>query len=64
YARRRLQLSSGRAALEVDAAMEDDAETAAPSSSSKRLALKNSIQTNFGDDYIFQIAAKYHPHPP
>lgn len=29
------------------------------SSSSKRFALKNSIQTNFGDDYVFQIVPKY-----
>ncbi|CAL9052126.1 WD repeat-containing protein GTS1-like [Musa acuminata AAA Group] len=43
--------------MEADAAMEDEAEAAAPSPSSKRLALKNSIQTNFGDDYVFQIAA-------
>lgn len=28
-------------------------------SSSKRFALKNAIQTNFGDDYVFQIVAKY-----
>ncbi|XP_023747899.1 WD repeat-containing protein GTS1 [Lactuca sativa] len=28
------------------------------SSSSKRFALKNSIQTNFGDDYVFQIVPK------
>ncbi|KAL4572114.1 hypothetical protein LXL04_018883 [Taraxacum kok-saghyz] len=27
-------------------------------SSSKRFALKNSIQTNFGDDYVFQIVPK------
>ncbi|GJM87550.1 hypothetical protein PR202_ga03516 [Eleusine coracana subsp. coracana] len=25
--------------------------------SSRRLCLKNSIQTNFGDDYVFQIAS-------
>lgn len=28
------------------------------SNSIKRLGLKNSIQTNFGDDYVFQIVAK------
>ena len=28
-------------------------------SSSKRFALKNSIQTNFGDDYVFQVVPKY-----
>ncbi|KVI12505.1 WD40 repeat-containing protein [Cynara cardunculus var. scolymus] len=27
-------------------------------SSSKRFALKNSIQTNFGDDYVFQVVPK------
>ncbi|KAB2609592.1 WD repeat-containing protein 89-like protein [Pyrus ussuriensis x Pyrus communis] len=27
----------------------------------KRISLKNSIQTNFGDDYVFQIAPKYVP---
>jgi len=25
----------------------------------KRFGLKNSIQTNFGDDYVFQIIPKY-----
>lgn len=29
------------------------------STSSNRFALKNSIQTNFGDDYVFQIVHKY-----
>jgi hypothetical protein len=29
------------------------------SNSSKRFGLKNSIQTNFGDDYVFQIVPKY-----
>lgn len=28
-------------------------------SSIKRFGLKNSIQTNFGDDYVFQIVPKY-----
>ncbi|XP_042392517.1 WD repeat-containing protein GTS1-like isoform X1 [Zingiber officinale] len=42
--------------MEVDTAMELDAEAAAPSPSSKRLSIRNTIQTNFGDDYIFQIA--------
>jgi len=27
----------------------------------KRFGLKNSIQTNFGDDYVFQIVPKYVP---
>jgi len=27
----------------------------------KRFGLKNSIQTNFGDDYVFQIIPKYVP---
>ncbi|EMS60511.1 hypothetical protein TRIUR3_17519 [Triticum urartu] len=26
-------------------------------SPARRLGLKNSIQTNFGDDYVFQIAS-------
>lgn len=30
-----------------------------PVGSPKRFGLKSSIQTNFGDDYVFQIAAKY-----
>lgn len=25
----------------------------------KRFGIKNSIQTNFGDDYVFQIVPKY-----
>lgn len=39
--------------------MELDAEAAAPLPSSKRLSVRNTIHSNFGDDYIFQIAAKY-----
>jgi hypothetical protein len=27
--------------------------------SARRLGLRNSIQTNFGDDYVFQIASWY-----
>ena len=27
--------------------------------SSNRFALRNSIQTNFADDYVFQITSKY-----
>lgn len=45
--------------MEVETAMEVDEAASAPSPSSKRLAVKNTIQTNFGDDYVFQIAAKY-----
>lgn len=30
-----------------------------PNTSSKRFGIKNSIQTNFGDDYVFQIVPKY-----
>nr|CAB3461943.1 unnamed protein product [Digitaria exilis] len=34
-------------------------DSASPNSvSSRRLGLKNSIQTNFGDDYVFQIASR------
>ncbi|KAL6978403.1 hypothetical protein U1Q18_020071 [Sarracenia purpurea var. burkii] len=41
--------------------MEMDVEEADPTPSSrnfKRFGLKNTIQTNFGDDYVFQIVAK------
>ena len=31
------------------------------SNSFKRFGLKNSIQTNFGDEYVFQIVPKYLP---
>ncbi|MQL90398.1 hypothetical protein Taro_022991 [Colocasia esculenta] len=44
----------------MDMEMDDSSPAAAaPSSSSpsKRLAIKNTIQTNFGDDYVFQIAS-------
>ncbi|KAJ6812430.1 WD repeat-containing protein 89-like protein isoform X1 [Iris pallida] len=39
---------------EMENAMEMDSSS---SSSSKRLGIKNTIQTNFGDDYVFQIAS-------
>jgi len=29
----------------------------------KRFGLKNSIQTNFGDDYVFQIVPRYATFP-
>ncbi|WOK98656.1 WD repeat-containing protein [Canna indica] len=56
----RRMLGSDLAAMEVETAMEMDsaAPVAGPSPSSKRLSVKNTIQTNFGDDYVFQIATK------
>ncbi|XP_074304622.1 WD repeat-containing protein GTS1 [Silene latifolia] len=46
-------------ASEMEVEEHSTATTTSPStSSSKRYALKNSIQTNFGDDYIFQITPK------
>ncbi|XP_078177068.1 transducin/WD40 repeat-like superfamily protein isoform X1 [Carex rostrata] len=40
--------------MEVDVG---SASEASPSSSLKKLGLKNAIQTNFGEDYVFQIAS-------
>lgn len=37
-------------------------EDSTPTSSNhmlKRFGLKNSIQTNFGEDYVFQVAARF-----
>lgn len=42
---------------EMDA-MEEEEPQPNPNSL-KRFALKNSIQTNFGDDYVFQIVARW-----
>ncbi|XP_073063353.1 WD repeat-containing protein GTS1 [Primulina eburnea] len=45
--------------MEIEDVMEVEEETSATESTLfKRHGLKNSIQTNFGDDYVFQIAAK------
>ncbi|KAF9604929.1 hypothetical protein IFM89_011296 [Coptis chinensis] len=41
----------------MDAAMDMEVETSTTSSSLKRFGLKNSIQTNFGEDYVFQIVS-------
>ncbi|KAK8969804.1 hypothetical protein KSP40_PGU005957 [Platanthera guangdongensis] len=41
--------------MEVDPEVDMDVGESIPSS--KRLAVKNTIQTNFGDDYVFQIAS-------
>lgn len=55
--------------MEVEPEVDMDVGESIPSSSvssfagvgtsSKRLAVKNTIQTNFGDDYVFQIASRY-----
>lgn len=44
--------------MEVDVGSINEA---SPSSSKnlKKLGLKNAIQTNFGEDYVFQIASRY-----
>lgn len=39
--------------------MEEDAEAHPLTNSLRRFALKNSIQTNFGNDYVFQIVARW-----
>lgn len=51
--------------MEIETEMETEMEMETlddnPSSSSyapKRFGIKNSIQTNFGEDYVFQIAAR------
>lgn len=44
--------------VEVNEDMEVEEQPTPSSNSVKRLGLKNSIQTNFGDDYVFQIVAK------
>lgn len=46
---------------EMEGAVEMDVEEeSTPSSNSfKRVGLKNYIQTNFGDDYVFEIVPKY-----
>lgn len=45
--------------MEIAEEMEIEGETPTPIHSNfKRFGLKNSIQTNFGDDYVFEIVAK------
>lgn len=45
--------------MEIEYEMEVEKKSAPNSALFKRHGLKNSIQTSFGDDYVFQIAAKY-----
>lgn len=46
--------------MEIAEEMEIEEEKPTPNHSTlKRFGLKNSIQTNFGDDYVFQIVSKY-----
>ncbi|GLT70505.1 hypothetical protein SLA2020_425800 [Shorea laevis] len=42
----------------MEEAMEMEVEEQKTQNSTKRFGLKNSIQTNFGDDYVFQIVPK------
>lgn len=51
-------------AEEMEMEMEIEEKISTPTSNNfKRFALKNSIQTNFGDDYVFEIVAKYYFSP-
>jgi hypothetical protein len=45
--------------METIAAMDVEAQPSPTPYNVKRFDLKNSIQTNFGDDYVFQIIPKY-----
>lgn len=42
--------------MEVDM---EESEATPNSKHSKRFGLKNTVQTNFGEDYVFQIVPKY-----
>ncbi|KAI4974123.1 hypothetical protein ZWY2020_047403 [Hordeum vulgare] len=44
-------------AMEVEVEAEAASGSPVPGGSARRLGLRNSIQTNFGDDYVFQIAS-------
>ncbi|XP_028775919.1 WD repeat-containing protein GTS1 isoform X2 [Neltuma alba] len=44
--------------MEANVAMDVEAQPSPDLNSVKRFGLKNSIQTNFGDDYVFQIIPK------
>ncbi|KAG5044072.1 hypothetical protein JHK87_007987 [Glycine soja] len=44
--------------METSAAMDVEDQPSPNSNNVKRFGLKNSIQTNFGDDYVFQIVPK------
>lgn len=49
--------------MEIAEEMEIEERIPTPNHSNfKRFGLKNSIQTNFGDDYVFEIVAKYDLH--
>lgn len=43
----------------TDMDVEDQPQPQPNPNSFKRFGLKNYIQTNFGDDYVFQIVPKY-----
>lgn len=46
--------------MEIAEEMEIEEEKTTPNQTNfKRFGLKNSIQTNFGEDYVFEIVAKY-----
>lgn len=46
--------------MEICEEMEVEGGNSVPNSNTfNRFGLKNSIQTNFGDDYVFQIVPKY-----
>lgn len=45
--------------MEEGSALPASAVSLASSSPSKRLDIKHATQTNFGDDYVFQIASRY-----
>jgi hypothetical protein len=45
--------------METIAAMDVEEQPSPTPNNVKRFGLKTSIQTNFGDDYVFQIIPKY-----
>lgn len=45
--------------METITAMDVEEQPSPTPNNVNHFALKNSIQTNFGDDYVFQIIAKY-----
>lgn len=47
--------------METSTAMDVEEQPSSSPINLKRFGLKNSIQTNFGDDYVFQIVPKYVP---
>lgn len=54
----------GMKAMEMDVEEEEQFPPNRSSNSFSRLGLKNSIQTNFGEDYVFQISPKFVPLTP